>query len=89
MQCNFPEVSRMIRDCAILETNLMLSNKFSYSPPYYRASLACHGKTRGTFTKKHCQPFQFSHYISLTHSEETDLFSFVLVFYYHIAQLKI
>lgn len=89
MQCNFPEVSRMIRDHTVLETKLVLSNKV-YSLPYYRASLACHGKTRGTLTKKHCQPFQFSHYISLIHSEDTDLFSFVLVFYsYHIAQLKI
>lgn len=40
-------------------------------------------------TKKSCQPFQFSHYISLFHLKEIDLFSFVLVFYcYHIAQLK-
>lgn len=51
MQCTPPEVSRIIRDCTVLETNLVLSNKVSYGLPYYRARLTCHGKNKRDFNK--------------------------------------
>lgn len=77
MECSFPLVSRMIRDFTVLSTaQCTFKSGLIVCCIRAGASLACHGKTRWTLTKKPGQSFQFSHYVSLAHLKELDPFFF-------------